>query len=151
MFSILLASLMIGCTDDKGADTGAIGGTSGVADDSCGVTIDETYPVADSTDMYYRGTVMFELSDDDATASLALFGADGTEVAGDFSMDGDMLYFAPSAPLTPSTAYKAVLNYCGSDEAVEVNFTTSALGAEVEGGNETLIGKTFALDLSRSS
>ncbi|MBM76807.1 MAG: hypothetical protein CMK59_15480 [Proteobacteria bacterium] len=147
MFSILFASFFVACDSDKGSDTGAINDTSGAQTDGCGVTIDDHYPAAGSTDMYYRGTMVFELSDDDPTASLALMSSDGTDVAGDLSVDGDTLYFTPSAPLTPSTTYKAVLTYCGSPDPVEVEFTTSALGAAVDGGNEALLGKTYALDL----
>lgn len=145
MLSIFLSSLFVACIGEKNADTGTIGDTSSAG---CGVTIDDTYPAAGSTDMYYRGTMVFELSDDDPTASLSLIASDGTDVAGELTVDGDTLHFAPSAPLASSTTYKAVLNYCGSPDPVEVEFTTSALGAAIDGGNEALLGKTYALDLS---
>jgi hypothetical protein len=89
-----------------------------------------------------------ELSDDDDTATLSLQDEAGADVAGDFAMDGDMLWFTPAEPLMSNSSYTAMLNYCGSEDAVSIAFTTSALGAEVDGGGDGLIGHTYAVDLS---
>ena len=78
---------------------------------------------------------------------LALEGADGTAVDGTSSVDGDMVYFTPSAPLQPSTSYVANLTYCGSEAPVAVGFSTSDLGT-VADDVSVFEGKTYAVDLS---
>ena len=143
LFTLLFA---LGCSNDKAGDTAASGDI--VGDDGCGVTIDSTYPVSDAADMYYRGTVAVELSDEDATATLSLNDSGGAAVDGAATADGDWLYFAPSSSLAPSTGYTAVITYCGSEDPVEIPFTTSGLGAELSDGAESLVGNTYAVDLS---
>ena len=128
---MLLTVGFFACGDDEKTDTGSIGEASAEPSDEdqgCGVTIDETLPADGASDFYYRGTLAFELSDDDDSASLSLEGADGTAVDGTSSVDGDMVYFTPSASLQPSTSYVANLTYCGSEAPVAVGFSTSDLG-----------------------
>ena len=150
MLSMLLTVGFFACGDDEKTDTGAIGEASAEPsseDLGCGVTIDETLPADGAADFYYRGTLAFELSDDDDTASLSVEGADGTAVDGTSSVDGDMVYFTPNAPLQPSTAYVANLTYCGSETPVAVGFSTSDLGTAAD--DVTVFeGKTYSLDLS---
>ena len=150
MLSMLLTVGFFACGDDDKTDTGTVGEASAepsTEDEGCGVTIDETFPADGASDFYYRGTLAFELSDDDDSASLALEGADGTAVDGTSSVDGDMVYFTPSAPLQPSTSYVANLTYCGSEAPVAVGFSTSDLGT-VADDVSVFEGKTYAVDLS---
>ena len=150
MLSMLLTVGFFACGDDDKTDTGTVGEASAepsTEDQGCGVKIDETFPADGASDFYYRGTLAFELSDDDDSASLALEGADGTAVDGTSSVDGDMVYFTPSAPLQPSTSYVANLTYCGSEAPVAVGFSTSDLGT-VADDVSVFEGKTYAVDLS---
>jgi hypothetical protein len=150
MLSMLLTVGFFACGDDEKTDTGAVGEASAEPsseDQGCGVTIDETFPADGSSDFYYRGTLAFELSDDDDTASLTVEGADGSAVDGTSSVDGDMVYFTPSAPLQPSTSYVANLSYCGSETPVAIGFSTSDLGT-VADDVSVFEGKTYAVDLS---
>lgn len=135
----LIAGLMFACNGDKNTDSGDTTGSQ-----LCEITVDSTYPVSGSNNFYIQDSLVFELSDDDATASLMLKDADGTDVAGTSSVDGDTITFAPSATLTPSTSYTAELTYCGDEDPVQVNFDTSSLGEALE---VDLVGKTYAVDL----
>jgi hypothetical protein len=150
MLSMLLTVGLFACGDDEKTDTGSIGEASAEPsgeDQGCGVTIDETFPTDGASDFYYRGMLAFELSDDDDTASISLEGADGTAVEGSSSIDGDMVYFTPSASLQPSTSYVANLTYCGSETPVPVGFSTSDLGTVAEDVS-VFEGRTYAVDLS---
>ena len=134
----IFAGLLVACSGDKNGETGEVNSNL------CDFTVDSTYPVAGSVNFYIQDTLQFELSDEDATASIALKDASGADVAGTSSVDGDDVYFAPAAALSPSTAYTAELSFCGSADPVQVAFTTSALGAEL---TADLVGKTYAVDL----
>lgn len=150
MLSMLLTVGLFACGDDDKTDTGAVGEASAEPsgeDQGCGVTIEETNPADGASDFYYRGTLAFELSDDDDSASISLEGADGTAVDGTSSVDGDMVYFAPSAPLAAATSYVANLTYCGAEEPVSVGFSTSELGTVAEDVS-VFVEKTYAVDLS---
>ena len=135
MFGLLTSLAMFACSGDKATDTSSVEDTA-VADEGCGVEIDETYPALNAADVYYLSNLTVELSDPDETASLTLTDASGAEVAGEVSVDDDTLTFAPSAALAPSTSYNLNVSYCGSEEPAVIPFTTSALGTAIDGGNE---------------
>jgi hypothetical protein len=146
--SLLVAcAALFACSSDKSTDSGDIAEAS-AEEQGCDVTIDETFPVSGASDFYYRGVLAFELSDDDSTATLALQDSAGAAVAGEHTMDGDMHWFMPAEALAPSTSYVAVLNYCGDEDPVNVEFSTSSLGGAVDGGDASLVGSTYAVDLS---
>lgn len=150
MFGLLTSLAMFACSGDKATDTSSVDDTA-VVDEGCGVEIDETYPALNAADVYYLSNLTVELSDPDETASLTLTDASGAEVAGEVSVDDDTLTFAPSAALAPSTSYNLNVSYCGSEEPAVIPFTTSALGTAIDGGNESIVGKTYALDISSGS
>ncbi len=128
---------LVACGGGDKADTATDTATS----DACGVTIDRTTPASGATNAYYRGTIEFELSDADPTATVV------TDIAGTqtFSEDGETVIFTPTAPLSPSTDYTVTLNYCGG--SADVAFRTSDLGTSVT-DTDGLVGKAFALDLA---
>ena len=150
MFGLLTSLAMFACSGDKATDTSSVDDTA-VVDEGCGVEIDETYPALNAADVYYLSNLSVELSDPDETASLTLTDGSGAEVAGEVTVDDDTLTFAPSAALAPSTSYNLNVSYCGSEEPAVIPFTTSALGSALDGGNESIVGKTYALDISSGS
>ncbi len=150
MFGLLTSLAMFACSGDKATDTASVDDTA-TAQEGCGVEIDETYPALNAADVYYLSNLTVELSDPDETASLTLTDGSGAEVAGEVTVDDDTLTFAPSAALAPSTSYNLNVSYCGSEEPAVIPFTTSALGTAIDGGNEAIVGKTYALDISSGS
>lgn len=135
-----LAAFSVSCKEDK-TETG----DSVPIDEGCTVEIEETYPLADSTDFYYRAAIEFQLTDADTETTPAItLTAGGTEVAGTTSAseDGETIYFTPSAPLACSTDYAATLTYCKGDATI--NFRTSELGCTPDTGPD---GKTYALEI----
>ncbi len=124
---------LIACGGDDAKD-------SGTETESCTITVTTT-PTLNSVDAYYRGNIEFHLSAADETATIE------TDIPGakTVSADGKTISWVPSAPLTPSTAYKATLHYCGGD--VELNFTTSSLGTAVA-DTAALAGNVYALSLA---
>jgi len=147
MLSMLLTVGLFACGDDEKTESESSESQPSSDNQDCGVEIDETYPVSGASDFYYLGTLAFELSDDDDSASISLEGADGSSIDGTSSVDGDMVYFTPSAPLQPSTSYVANLSYCGSETPVAVEFSTSDLGT-VAPDVGIFEGKTYAVDLA---
>jgi hypothetical protein len=101
---------------------------------TCEIELGDTMPTADQADFYYMATLEFELSDPDPNMdpTVELTGPAGV-IAGQtfYNDDKSVVYFDPTDPLDPSTAYTATLTYCRGDAAI--SFTTSALGAEVAG------------------
>ncbi len=147
LFISLAAALA--CTGDKGTDTaGSVDSGTTTGDQGCGVEIDDTYPVLEATDMYYMSNIEVELSDPDETATLTLQDSAGADVPGTLTVDDDTLTFDPTDPLQASSSYTAVLTYCGSETPVEIGFMTSSLGGELEGGDSSVLGQTYALDIS---
>ena len=127
----VIALALISCTDKEPVDTAP----------PCGITVDETFPALNATNAYYRGEIEFHLSDEDPTAEITMDGVDGTSTRNE---DNDVVIFTPSAPLSPSTAYTAVLNYCSGTP--DLTFTTSALGSGISDPS-SLNNTAFALDL----
>ena len=70
---ILCGLALIGCKD-KAADSAANTG--------CETTLDETYPLNDAIDMYWKSNLEFSFSDEDASASVVVTDASGAEVSG---------------------------------------------------------------------
>jgi hypothetical protein len=56
----------------------------------------------------------------------------------------DTVYFTPDEILEPSTTYTATLDYCSGSPSID--FTTSSLGASLEGGVD-ITQQTYRLDL----
>ena len=110
-------------------------------DDTCELTIDETYPGANSIDAYVRDPIEFHLSEVDPEAWVV---ADmpGVQTSRE---EGRVVVFTPDEPLSPLTSYTFGLEYCR--DTPEIQFTTSDLGLPIE-DIEALEGETFLLDLS---
>jgi hypothetical protein len=106
---------------------------------TCDVTIDSTDPSTGSLDHYFRGPLLFELSEPDPTAQVI------APFAGTQTVDGDYVVFTPDEPLEPDTDYTVVFDYCHG--APEISFSTSSLGAPVE-DTSALVGRTYAIDFS---
>jgi len=115
--------------------------TADTSDSTCGVEVRATYPSADSSDFYYRGFIEFQLSQPDETAVLSIDGVTGVST---LNSRMDTVYFTPDENLSPSTTYTATLDYCSGSPSIE--FTTSPLGAALEGGVD-ITQQTYRLDL----
>jgi hypothetical protein len=113
----------------------------------CTTSIVETIPYPDSTDVYYRSDIQFELSEEDPNANIVLT-SDGEVVSGNVRIDNQKIIFHPNTPLFPSTNYSASITYCGSPEPVSISFLTSELGTDVQGGVFALDGRSYAVDLN---
>ena len=87
--------------ESDGTDLNSDTGTPGVIDpdtgeddtgtNECIVSIDFSYPEADSATFFYRDPLRFKLSEIDDTVTVALRSTSGDdigEVAGEYSMDG---------------------------------------------------------------
>ena len=112
------------------------------APDVCDIIIEESLPTVDQIDAYYRGNIEFRLSDPDPTATIVT-NIPGSQLP---SVDNETFIWEISAPLSPSTAYTATLDYCRGSAVI--NFGTSALGTAVE--DSTLLGRTYTLDLANA-
>ena len=136
----LLAPLALMACKDKSDDT-----STAVA--TCEITAAAAYPVDGQVDAYYLASLEFELSDADASATIALVDSAGTSVDGtvSFNEDGDVVYFTPTSPLSPLTSYTATLSWCDPISSSSISFTTSELGGSL---STDLTGKTFIVDLS---
>jgi hypothetical protein len=121
----------VDCDDTGEPDTDAT--------DLCEVEIRETFPAADSVDVYHRGVVEFHLNKADETAVLSMQGVAGLSSRNDRA---DVVTFAPDAPLNPSTSYVVRLDYCTG--TAELSFSTSELGGSVPAS--VLEGKAYAFD-----
>ena len=146
MFGLLVSLGMLACSGDKVGDTSTVTDDTSSTTEGCGVEIDSTYPVLNAADMYYLGNLVVELSDPDETASLTLIDDAGAEVAGTTSVDDDTLTFDPTDPLSPSASYTLKVSYCAGE--ADVAFSTSSLGTPLGSGDEAVVGKTYALDIS---
>jgi hypothetical protein len=135
-FSAALLALAALTACGKDGDTAAEG-------ELCDVTAAPIYPLDGQQDMLYRAEVEFELSDPDPTATISVADTSGTDVPGTVRLNdtSDVAYFAPSAPLEPSSAYTATLSWCGGEGTID--FSTSDLGSPLTASVE---GRTFALD-----
>ena len=144
----ILTFAMLACTGDKTTDTSTVTDTAGTTEEGCTIEVSAEYPEVNAVNMYYMGNLVVELSDDDETATLSLVDSAGAEVAGETTMDGDTLTFDPTDALAPATSYVLNVSTCGGENVVEIPFTTSALGSALDGGNEAIVGQTYALDIA---
>jgi hypothetical protein len=140
-----------GGSADGGSDSGSGDGGSGDGggEEPCEVDFTGSTPGDGDTDVFYRDDLSFELSDADASATVAVLSDAGVEAAGTtwWDDDGLVLSFTPTDGLSPDTDYTATLSWCGGTE--EVEFTTSALGTPVE-EPEALVGRVYSLDLANA-
>jgi len=129
----LVALSLVACSKDEVTDD--------TADLGCEVEIRQTFPAIDAADFYYKGIIEFQLNKADDTAVLSIDGVDGTS---SLNARNDIVYFTPTADLSPSTTYTATLSYCTGD--ANVSFTTSALGTDLDSSVD-LTATTYSLDL----
>lgn len=142
MISSLLFAFLLACNNTKTTDTSDIDAFT-----PCSATIESTYPLPNSENVYYRDNLSFSFSEEISGAEISLTAADGTNISGQLEQDGTSLSFIPSSPLQPSTSYQASLSYCGSAEPVLIDFKTTDLGTPLANGNTDLLSKTYAVDL----
>lgn len=132
--STLILATLAGCKGGEDTED---------TDLACTISVVETTPASGASAAYYRGPIEVKFSAVDDTATVTVSSSAG-EVAGTTAWRGTSLVFTPSAPLSPSTAYTIAVTYCGGNP--EISFTTSAVGATVDGAS--LVGNTYALDLA---
>jgi hypothetical protein len=147
MFGLLTSLAMFACSGDKTTDTSSVSDTA--TNEGCGIELDDTYPVLNASDVYYLADLTVEFNDPDETASLTLVDSSGAEIAGEVTVDDDTLTFNPTDALLPSTAYTLNVSFCAGEAAID--FTTSALGTALDGGDDIIVGQTYALDISSGS
>lgn len=125
--------LLVGCGDNKvnlGDDTAQTLG-------DCEVTLIGAEPADGAVDVGLTTTVVFTLSEADATATIE------TDIAGTTTNDGLTVTFTPDAPLESATAYTVTLNYCAGSESTTFN--------TVAGFADKVDQKTYALELQKAS
>ena len=141
---LALGLFLVGCngtaTDEGTTDT------TDTTEPACTNPIvpSETFPEPDSTDVYYRTSIRVALFAADPSAVLTVATADGTEVVGASTVEGDVVIFTPDAPLMPSTVYNVTLSYDSCEDAV-ITWTTSDVGGPLD---VDVVGKVYELDLS---
>jgi len=136
IFGLIMGTLFA-CGEEKGTEEAEV--------QSCGVEASSSSPSSGSANIYVKSSVSFELSAEDATATISLADSAGTAVSGSSSVDGTTVTFTPDADLTPSTEYTASLTYCGSADPATATFTTSDLGTPLE---NSIAGNTYAVDVA---
>lgn len=116
----------------------------------CDISIVETIPFPDSTNAYYRSPITVVLSDVDPEASITVSTSE-TAVSGELLREDTTLIFQPEEPLMPSTQYEISVSYCGSEEPAKINFSTSDVGAPLNGGTTILEERSYVVDLSQGT
>lgn len=128
--------LLVACTGAPDADSVA----TSVDSPTCAIRLVESMPADGATDVYFRGTVEFELAETDPLATIRVDGVEG-EVSLGGSRD-QVVVFTPSSPLAPLTSYTATLAWCGGEASI--GFTTSEAGLPLE-DEAALLGRVYAV------
>ena len=138
-FALAILGSLGGCGKDKDGDSQV---------PECMTQLTETVPVAGSSDAYYRAAIEAKFDDHDATASITLDDASGSDVPGTVTRNDDdtMAYFEPDAPLTPDASYTAKVTWCDGASSEFVQFTTSSLGDPLDDPS-AVEGRTYLVDL----
>lgn len=144
MISPILSFFLFSCNTTTSTDSGS----EKPAVQSCSYEIGGSEPLPGAVNANYRGQIVVTLTGEDDAAYISLEDSSGGSVAGDSSVSESEIHFVPAAPLSPSADYVAKVHYCGSVEPVSINFRTSELGTPLVGGNGSIEGKTFAVDLT---
>lgn len=116
-----------------------------VVPEPCGVYVDATEPADGALDAYYRGDVVFWLSEPDPTA-VVLAPVHGRTHTRD---DGRQVVFTPDAPLAPATSYEFGLATCRGRPTI--SFTTSEIGESLAIPNDDLADRAWEIDLDGAS
>lgn len=170
--TLLLLLSLVGCTDDATStlpadsggtptDTGGTSDTGGTTDTvdtqdttpPCTITVRDTEPQSDEDEVFWRDPlrVWFDGSfHDRALPSLSLtLDADRSAVAFAAAWDDgvDSVVLTPDAPLQPSSGYTLTVDAC--DQTWAVPFTTGTYGSGVDAGPESLVDRTWVLEMGR--
>lgn len=134
----LLTLLLSACQPEISA---AGDDTSSPDEVTCDTEIRSTWPLQGADDAYYRGSIEFELTEPDPTATVI------TDVAGTQTtrQDGLVVVYTPDVPLDPGQEVTVALDYCRG--APELSFTVSDYGSPMDGGVD-LSATAWSLDLS---
>lgn len=124
---------LVGCSG-KGEDSGT--------DNSCTISIAETYPAADATNAYYRTTIEITFTAADTSATMSVDGG----VTGATEWRGNTLVLTPDSPLAPSTSYTVNISYCDGEKNPSITFKTSEVGGSTDSGG--LVDNAYLLDLA---
>lgn len=141
MLAQILAVYLMGCgnTEEKNAQE-----AQGCPNDAT-ITISGTYPdLNDAGHFYIRDSVAFYLTANDPSAYVVITDSNGDAVAGTSVVDGTTVLFTADHPLFPSSSYTAGLYYCGAEDVVNIQFSTSELGAALQ---NDVAGKGYAMHL----
>lgn len=140
----------------KGRDGDSDTDTSGPADtddtdppEVCVGSVLTTAPTAGTLDWYWRDAPHIGVSSDQQTAyTVRLLTASGSEVPHEIVWDEAALAMAveQNQPLEPSSDYTLEIDACGV--LTEIPFTTSAYGETLVGGPESMLDRTWAVNLS---
>lgn len=140
-WSWLVVTGLVACSGDDGTTSVTDSGPT----TSCANPLDSTgtIPVDGTADAYYRTTIEFTLTSDEAGATIAVADGAGAAVAGATTMVDGRVVFTPTDPLVSGTSYTGTLTWsCGT---ATTSFTVGSTGAAV---SDTLVGNTYALDLA---
>jgi len=115
----------------------------------CFNTISTQSPSVDQSGVYYRSNLSVKLVEADTNATITLTSSSG-DVAGTIAHDATTIWFAPDAPLAPSTTYTATVDYCSGQKSASWDFTTSAVGTAVT-DSSSLVGGVYSMNLKDST
>jgi hypothetical protein len=143
------ATLVAACggdkTDTTGDDDDDTTGDDDDDDTACDVSIVSQFPADGSSDAYWKTDVRFQLSEEDAGATIVVKDAGGAEISGSTMALGNLVIWEGD-DLAPSSDYTATLTYaCGEATA---SWSTSATGAPTGGG---IVDSVYDLDLASGS
>ena len=127
-----------GDTDTSDTDTG-----------DCVAAVIATSPTANATDIYYRDTFTVTFDDDGSAAVISILDGGGTDVANEVTWSEGNVQAYVKGTLAPLTTYTLHVEECGV--TTDVPFTTSDLGTPLEGGNASMLNRTYMVQLSEAN
>lgn len=140
MMPLLICGGAVACSEDFGKPRTLGGEDTAPEVEPCGITVDATWPAADSVGHYHQDPVEFWLSAPDPTATLIAPVPGTTEVL----EEGRLLRFTATGDFEPDAPYSFDLEYCGGRPSLR--FQTSPAGLPLADTAE-LVGKVWLVDL----
>ena len=138
---LMVLPLLLSCSQDFEKPRPPQADDTAVEVEPCDITVDWTWPTADSVGHYYQDPIEFGLSAPDPTAVVEAPVEGTTEVL----EEGLLLRFTPSEPLEPDALYNFDLDYCGGRPSL--SFQTSPAGLPLADVTE-MIDKVWIIDLN---
>ena len=149
MRRVLPLLMLCACADDEPLDlidTGWFDDAFDVGSD-CLAQVQSSRPEAGASDWSWRDAPRLYVGDPEATYEVRLLEADGVDVPSSvvWSEDKTFVEVVPERPLRADTEH--ILSWTDCTGPRTLNFATSDLGLPIEDGPQSLVGRTWVLDI----